>query len=157
MIRVSNRWLYVLMCTWMLTGCHEKVSLYQEKEVSGIRFRGELVQADAAEGLDFTYRISATDSTYILEYGIQDQQSYLDRIYYFSYSAEQDFWLEYKDSRQDCIGVVFERNYKLTNDIALHVHFDYPGSLPDNGEILLVYHAKAFDYPPIKMKFKIKA
>jgi|GEM_PF-4399761 len=157
MVRAGNGLIYVLMCSWILTACHEKTSLRQEKEVGSIRFLGELTYADATEGLDFTYRISATDSTYILEYDIQDQQSYLDRIYYFSYAAGQDFWLEYSGIRQECIGAIFERNYKLTDDIALHVHFDYPQSLPDNGEILLVYHARAFNYPPIKMKFKVKA
>ncbi len=152
----SSGFLYLLIFLFLTTGCQKKNIESNEKTIGNIILNARLESADINNGIDFTYKISTKDSIYILEYGITEQQRYLDRIYYFSYQVENDFWLEYDGGEQKCIGAFFERNYRLTSDITLHLHFDYPEKISKDKEILLVYHAKEFGFPPVKMRFNLK-
>ncbi|HUH74217.1 MAG TPA: hypothetical protein VLZ75_07400 [Chitinophagales bacterium] len=153
----SNRILiYLLAVMTLIVSCDDKVILSDEKTIGNIVLTATVESMDETNGIDITYKISTKDSIYVLEYGIKDQQRYLDRIYYFSYQVENDFWLEYDGVQQRCVGAIFERNYKLTNDIILHLHFDYPEKMSETGQFLLTYYAKEFNFPPVKMLFHPK-
>lgn len=153
---MASRYIISLfLLSFFLLGCGKKRVLHNEVSFGKIKATADIVDIDKKNGIDVIFQLSVADSTYVLEYGVANQQEYLDRIYYFSYQSEKDFWIEYNDKPYPCIGAVFERNYKLDDKIILHLHFDYPEELKENEELFILYHAHEFKYPFVKLKFKV--
>jgi hypothetical protein len=129
---------------------HSKYSI--ERKMKGVNFKVFLISENKNDStLDIAMKISAIDNSNILNYGIQNENAYLQRIYYFSYQVENDLWIEQNNTIIPCSGAVFERNYNLTKDITLNLHFD---NVSINKNKILVYYPQPFDLVPLKFKLK---
>jgi hypothetical protein len=137
------------------SGCRKKMDVIENRtEFKNILYTAKMQPlSNGGKTLTFQYVISTLDNTNILQYNILNQKEYTNRIYYFSYKAANDFWIESGGLIIPCEGAIFERNYNLTKDITLTLTFDVT-QLRDPKEVTLAFNASVFNVAPIKLKFK---
>jgi len=156
-MKISNK--FLLLISFLLFACGNNKKKYSlnakyvvEKQVKGINFGVYVLSENEKDSsLNIALKINAIDNSNILKYGILDQTAYLQRIYYFSYQIENDLWIEQNGIKIPCAGAVFERNYNLTKDVTITVHFD---NVVKNNKKVLVYYPQPFDLIPVKFKLK---
>ncbi len=156
-MKVNKIFIFVLLLA-CCTSCHHKAApkikckYMVEKEMKGLNFGIYVLSENKKDSsMNVALRINTLNNTNVLEFGITDKNAYLQRIYYFSYQVENDIWIEQDGKRITASGAVFERNYNLTKDVTVTVHFD---NVVIDKKKTLVYYPEPFDLTPLKFRLK---